>query len=81
MTVAQTTVALEALRKTFKGPDGLPVAAVDRISMAVRSGQLTALVGPDGAGKTTLLRMIAGLLKPDSGSLRVLGIEIGRAHV
>ena len=75
MTVAQTTVALEALRKTFKGPDGLPVAAVDRISMAVRSGQLTALVGPDGAGKTTLLRMIAGLLKPDSGSLRVLGID------
>ena len=43
--------------------------------MAVRSGQLTALVGPDGAGKTTLLRMIAGLLKPDSGSLRVLGID------
>ncbi|MDD2152155.1 ATP-binding cassette domain-containing protein [Pseudomonas putida] len=44
--------------------------------MAVRAGELTALVGPDGAGKTTLLRMMAGLLKPDAGSLHVLGIDV-----
>ncbi|OJT99916.1 MAG: ABC transporter ATP-binding protein, partial [Rhizobium sp. 63-7] len=44
--------------------------------LAVRAGELTALVGPDGAGKTTLLRMIAGLLKPDAGSLAVLGIDV-----
>jgi ABC-2 type transport system ATP-binding protein len=46
--------------------------------MTVRAGALTALVGPDGAGKTTLMRMIAGLLKPDSGRLQVLGIDVAR---
>lgn len=76
MTKADTTVAIENLRKTFKGPDGGPVVAVDGISMTMRPGELTALVGPDGAGKTTLMRMIAGLLQPDSGSLAVLGMDV-----
>ncbi|MFV0366950.1 MAG: ATP-binding cassette domain-containing protein [Hyphomicrobiaceae bacterium] len=69
-------VTVDEIGKVFAGPDGEPVAALDRISMMVRKGQLTALVGPDGAGKTTLMRMIAGLLKPDSGALRVLGIDV-----
>ncbi|ENN84714.1 putative ABC transporter ATP-binding protein [Rhizobium freirei PRF 81] len=70
------TVAIENLRKTFEGPDGGEIAAVDGISLSVRAGELTALVGPDGAGKTTLMRMMAGLLKPDSGSLHMLGIDV-----
>ncbi len=70
------TVSVENLRKTFKGPDGAEIAAIDGISMSVRAGELTALVGPDGAGKTTLMRMMAGLLKPDAGSLSVLGIDV-----
>lgn len=76
MNGAEITVSVEALRKTFEAPDGGAVAAVDGISMTVRAGELTALVGPDGAGKTTLMRMIAGLLKLDSGSLRVLGLDV-----
>ncbi len=63
------------LRKTFEGPDGAVLAAVDQLSLTVRPGELTALVGPDGAGKTTLMRLFAGLLKPDAGSLQVLGID------
>lgn len=70
------TVIVQDLRKTFTGPDGKTFAAVDHVSMTVRPGELTALVGPDGAGKTTLIRMMAGLLKPDSGSLQVLGIDV-----
>ncbi|MAA99228.1 MULTISPECIES: ATP-binding cassette domain-containing protein [Hyphomicrobiales] len=70
------TVTVENLRKTFQGPDGGEIAAVDGISLSVQAGELTALVGPDGAGKTTLMRMLAGLLKPDAGSLRVLGIDV-----
>lgn len=49
--------------------------AVVDVSMRVMPGQVTGLIGPDGAGKTTLMRMIAGLLKPDAGTLTVLGID------
>ncbi len=76
MSDPDATVVAKDLGKSFKGPDGNAFFAVDGISLAVRAGELTALVGPDGAGKTTLMRMIAGLLKPDSGSLAVLGIDV-----
>lgn len=76
MSGAAATVVAKDLTKTFLAPDSKRFAAVDGISIAVRSGELTALVGPDGAGKTTLMRMIAGLLKPDAGSLSVLGINV-----
>jgi ABC-2 type transport system ATP-binding protein len=51
------------------------VTALDHFSASVHAGQITGLVGPDGAGKTTLMRLVAGLLKPDSGGIRVLGID------
>ena len=70
------TVLVEGLHRHFKGPDGREVKAVDGVSLTARAGELTALVGPDGAGKTTLIRMIAGLLEPDSGTLRVLGTDV-----
>src|SRR6266851_4050811 len=64
------------LCKTFRRDKGKEVRALDGVSLEVRAGQLTALVGPDGAGKTTLLRLAAGLLTPDSGELKVLGINV-----
>ena len=70
------TVAAKDLQKTFPGPDGKKLTAIDSLTLTTRKGELTALVGPDGAGKTTLMRMIAGLLKPDAGSLEVLGIDV-----
>jgi ABC-2 type transport system ATP-binding protein len=48
---------------------------LDRFSASVGAGRITGLVGPDGAGKTTLMRLITGLLKPDSGEIRVLGMD------
>ena len=57
-------------------------AAVDRLDLRVEQGEFYALLGPNGAGKTTTLRMVAGLLKPDSGEIRVLGrdaVHDGRA--
>src|SRR5947209_10593111 len=63
--------ALEArgLRKCFERP------AVDGLDLTVRAGEFYALLGPNGAGKTTTLRMVAGLLRPDAGSISVLGID------
>src|SRR5260370_12459584 len=49
--------------------------AVDALDLGVRAGELYALVGPNGAGKTTTLRMVAGLLRPDAGSVAVFGID------
>ncbi len=51
------------------------VPALDDVNFRVARGQVTGLIGPDGAGKTTILRLSAGLLKPDSGRIRVLGID------
>ena len=64
------------LRKVFRPPGVTGEArALDGVSIEVRAGELTALVGPDGAGKTTLIRLMAGLLTADAGSLTVLGID------
>jgi len=49
--------------------------AVDGLELRVRAGEFYALLGPNGAGKTTTLRMIAGLLRPDAGSIHVCGID------
>ncbi len=62
-------LVLEDLTKVFAKP------AVDHLSLTVRAGELYALLGPNGAGKTTTLRMVAGLLKPTSGSIRVFGVD------
>lgn len=74
----ESVVRAEGLTRRFTGPDGRPLVALDRVSLSVARGQLTALVGPDGAGKTTLMRMMAGLLAPDEGSLHVLGLDVTR---
>jgi ABC-2 type transport system ATP-binding protein len=63
-------VSLSGVRRTF----GASVA-VDRMDLHVRPGELYALLGPNGAGKTTTLRMIAGLLRPDAGMIRIFGID------
>jgi ABC-2 type transport system ATP-binding protein len=49
---------------------------VDDLSLHVGAGQFFAILGPNAAGKTTLLRLMAGLLKPTSGSARVAGFDI-----
>lgn len=50
--------------------------AVDALSLAIPKGRITGLLGPNGAGKTTTLRMIAGILEPDSGSVRIGGLDM-----
>ncbi len=66
----------QGLRKVFKHEAGAAICALDAVSLEAEPGKLTAVVGPDGAGKTTLMRLAAGLLRPDGGSLRVLGTDV-----
>ena len=79
MSVESIVIATD-LNKTFKAEQkGLDdVQALQGINMQIKAGQLTALVGPDGAGKTTFLRLIAGLYKPTTGSLKVLGMDVAK---
>src|SRR3954467_5683036 len=69
MKQADSALQLRGLTKRF---DRL---AVDALNLTVRSGEFYALVGPNGAGKTTTLRMVAGLARPDAGTIRVFGID------
>ena len=52
--------------------------AVNRVSFECGSGEIFGLLGPNGAGKTTTISMIAGLLPPDAGKVRVDGLDIGQ---
>ncbi len=64
-------IEASALNKSFGA-----VAAVAEVSFVARDGQITGLLGPNGAGKSTCLRMLYGVLRPDSGSARIDGIDI-----
>lgn len=52
------------------------VAAVQGVSLSIQRGRITGLIGPNGAGKSTVINMIAGSIRPDSGSIRFEGREI-----
>jgi ABC-2 type transport system ATP-binding protein len=54
------------------------VTAVDRISFAVARGEIVGLLGPNGAGKTSTINMVLGVLAPDSGSIAIDGVDLGK---
>ena len=66
---------LEGVRRVFRAGKRV-VTALDDISAVAARGEVIGLIGPDGAGKTTLMRLIAGLLRLDSGRIEVLGIDV-----
>ncbi len=72
------TAALEVrnLCKAFGG-----IAVTQDVSLTVQPGERRLIIGPNGAGKTTLFGLIAGELKPDSGTVRVLGHDVTRLPV
>ncbi|WP_456416753.1 ATP-binding cassette domain-containing protein [Thiolapillus sp.] len=65
---------LRDVRKRF-GSGDKEILALDGVSIEVKPGGVTGLIGPDGAGKTTLMRLCCGLLQLDGGTLEVLGID------
>ena len=65
-------VAIETAELTRSFPSGV---AVDRLTLEVSPGEVLALLGPNGAGKTTTVRLLNGVLVPDSGHARVLGLD------
>jgi ABC-2 type transport system ATP-binding protein len=69
--MADIVLDVRDLRKAFG-----TVVAVDGLSLQVFEGEVYGLLGPNGAGKTTAIRMMAGLLKPDSGEVLIQGVPV-----
>jgi ABC-type Fe3+/spermidine/putrescine transport system ATPase subunit len=69
-------LSVHRLRKSFGA-----VVAVDGVSLDAAPGEFLSLLGPSGCGKTTLLRMVAGLVEPDSGDIRLAGEDVTRRPV
>jgi ABC-2 type transport system ATP-binding protein len=72
------TLIIEALglMKTYRGAT---TPAVDHLGFAVSEGEIFGLLGPNGAGKSTTIMMLCGLLKIDSGSISVFGLDVARS--
>jgi NitT/TauT family transport system ATP-binding protein len=64
-------IAVSGLSLSFPRRDGDRLPVLDAIDLRVPAGGIVSLIGPNGCGKSTLLRVIAGLLKPDAGSVRL----------
>ncbi|NVD98702.1 ABC transporter ATP-binding protein [Massilia sp. BJB1822] len=72
---APPLVQIEHLVKSYRRGDQVVQVLTD-ITLDIQAGDFTALMGPSGSGKSTLLNLIAGIDKPDSGLLRVNGLDI-----
>lgn len=62
-------VSIANIYRTYTDVNGVPVDALEDVSLEIRPGELISLIGPSGCGKTTLMRLIAGLDTPQNGSL------------
>jgi len=66
-------IRVETLSKTFETRDGAPTLAVDNVELNIGGSEFVSLLGPSGCGKSTLLSLIAGLIQPSSGRVRIEG--------
>ncbi len=70
MTTAAIPLSVTDVSKSYGD-----VAALDGVNLEIPAGTVMATLGPNGAGKTTLARVVAGLVKPDRGDVRIMGID------
>src|ERR1051326_1881217 len=76
---ARPYIEIAAVSQIFRRR-GMTTHALDRIDLTVAEGEFVSIVGPSGCGKSTLLRIVAGILKHTSGSVRLAGEEVTGAQ-
>ena len=76
---ARPVIEIAGVAKTYRTRDG-EVPSLRPLDITIDDGEFVVIVGPSGCGKTTLLRMIAGLLPPSEGEIRVQGRTVTRPH-
>lgn len=72
--MAELGITLSGVSKGFRRRDGV-TEALTAVDLDVSEGEFVAVIGPSGCGKSTLLRLIAGLIEPDRGEVRVAGLH------
>ena len=76
---ARPVIEIKGVAKTYRTRDG-EVPSLRPIDFTIADGEFVVVVGPSGCGKTTLLKMIAGLLPPSSGEIRIEGRAVTKPH-
>ena len=76
--MTKAVLELAGVRKGYLAPDGGRVEVLEVPELALAAGEQVALRGASGTGKTTLLHVIAGIVRPDAGSVRVAGEDVAR---
>lgn len=69
-------IELAFIAKTFRSRHGEFVPAIDDVSLEVKEKEFVSIVGPSGCGKSTLLKLVAGLVTPTRGVVRIGGVEV-----
>jgi NitT/TauT family transport system ATP-binding protein len=69
-------IDIAGLNKVYPTRDGKPIHALSDVNLTIAEGEFITVVGPSGCGKTTLLKILAGIMGPSSGSVRVNGVPL-----
>jgi NitT/TauT family transport system ATP-binding protein len=71
-----SVIDLNAVTQTFVSSDGSPVTALQNVDLHLQRNEFVSLIGPSGCGKSTVLRLIAGLLRPSAGEVRIFDLPV-----
>ena len=72
-----SAVSFQNVSLSYRSVKGAPRTVFDGLDLEIREGEKVALIGSNGAGKSTLMKMMVGLLRPQSGTVSLLGVPIG----